>query len=47
MTVFDYEIGAFTDVKLAKYILPFANLILIILAVTKDFYHLGVALTKK
>ena len=47
MTVFDYDIGAFTDIKLGTYIRPFANLIPIILKATKDFDHLGMDLTKK
>ncbi len=47
MTVFDSDIGAFTDVKLGTYIRPFANLIPIILKATNDFNHLGAALKKK
>ena len=47
MTVFDTDIGAFSDVKLGTYIRPFANLIPIILKATNDFNHLGAALKKK
>ena len=47
MTVFDSDIGSNTDVKLGTSIRPFANLIPIILKVTKEFDHLEVALTKK
>ena len=47
MTVFDCDIGLNTDVKLGTSIRPFANLIPIILKATKEFDHLGVALTKK
>ena len=47
MTVFDFDIGSNIDVKLGTYIRPFGNLIPIILKATKEFDHLGVALTKK
>ena len=47
MTVYDLDINVHTDNQLAKCICPFANLILIILAATNDFSHLGKSLKKK
>ena len=46
MTMYDSDISAHTDDQLAKYIHHFANLRLIILAVTNDFTHLRKSLKK-